>query len=659
MIFRVLLCFGIVGTVNAQTPTDSLIHYELGDIVVSPRGTSPTVSSISTTQRVTLAGIVQADAVSIDKVLQRIPSAHLQTNSRGESLIYLRGAGERQVSIFFDGALLNIPWDNRVDLSLIPSEVVGEISISKGVPSVLYGANVLGGAINMISRQLRSPGRFVQATGVLGSQQSRQARLTWLQRSDQFQSTLFVGISNQDGFSLPRDVNLPYSQNSETIRTNTDRQMHSFFGQVAFHVAKEGKIGVSLLRFDGKKGIAPEGHLNPEQANVRFWRYPRWTTNMAIISGEFPFDFGTIRAAAWGSRFGQTIAQYADESYLEQLETQIDTDDTYGFRLTYLRDFQSSGSVRAVTTFIGSRHDQEDQQSQSASISRVFSQRVISNGVEYTRAGQWNFAVGVSMDVLVTPQTGDKPARGSQAGLGATIGISKELFQGIQLRGVIGRKTRFPTMRELFGESLGRFLLNPDLKPESSLLSELAISIEKDQLSVEVIGFLNRTYNTIGQEMVQLPNESRSRRQRVNLEGSRVFGVETTLSASVISRLRLACNLTVMQPRALGSNGSQPLVETPSWIGGCNANYQIGSGFSVILENFYSGRAYGLGDDNILIALPNSLVTNSRISWLKVYGKYSAEVFGRINNLTDEIVLPQLGLPAAGREFHIGLQVTL
>ncbi len=654
MILRVLFCFCIVGTVNAQAPTDSLIHYELGDIVVSPTGSLPDLSSISTTQRIGLAGIAQADAASIDKVLQRIPSAHLQTNSRGESLIYLRGAGERQVSLFFDGALLNIPWDNRVDLSLIPSEVVGEISISKGVPSVLYGANVLGGAINMTSRNLGSSGNFSQLSGILGSQRSRQARFTWLQRSEQLQSTIYLGISNQDGFSLPRDAHLPYSQSSKKIRTNTDRQIRSLFGQIAFNVAKEGKMGISLLRFVGKKGIAPEGHLNPEQANVRFWRYPNWATNMAIFSGEFPLDFGTLRAAAWGSRFGQTISQYTDESYAEQAQMQMDKDYTYGLRLTYLRDFQDSGSVRAAATLIGSQHDQ-----QTKGVGTVFSQRVISHGVEYTRDGQINLVIGAGVDILVTPKTGDKPARGSQTGLGATVGLSRELYQGIKIRGVIGRKTRFPTMRELFGEALGRFLLNPDLKPESSLLSELALSIDRDQTEVEVIGFVNRTFNTISQQMIRLPNELRGRRQRVNLEGSRVFGVETTLSTSVASRLRLTCNLTIMQPRQLTASGTHPLLETPSVMGGCNTNYQIGSGFSVILESYYSGQAYGLGDDNNLITLPNSFVMNSRVSWLMVYGRYSIEAFGRINNLTDETILPQLGLPGPGREIHMGLQFTL
>ena len=659
MILRALFCLFTVGTVQAQVSSDSLIHYELGDIVVRSSGDSPDISSVTTTQRVHLADIAQADAASIDRVLRLIPSAHLQNNSRGESLIYLRGSGERQVSLFFDGALLNVPWDNRVDLSLIPSEVVGEISVSKGVPSVLYGANTLGGAINLTSRQLQNLGSFVQMSGIMGSHDAHQARMTWLRRTEGFQSAVFAGISTQDGYSLPQQAELPYGQISDDLRTNTDRQIRSVFGQFSFDTPGNGSIGVSLLHFDGKKGIAPEGHLNPKEANVRYWRYPEWGKNMAILSGELPFRGGHLRGAGWASRFGQTIVQYSDHFYSERLKTQIDQDDTYGMRLAYLRDFPGSGSLRAAVNFISSSHRQKDFQVGETLLNRFFSQRILSNGIEYAKAGRINMVIGASLDILVTPHTGDKPDRGPQTGLGVTMGGSHAFTSGLTVRGVLGRKIRFPTMRELFGEALGRFLVNSDLKPESSLLTEIAIELEHSETTAEAILFFNRTYNTIGQRMVLLEGEARARRQRVNLEGSRVLGIETALTSRIAPRVLLSCNLTAMRPREVGLDRTRPLVEKPGWIGMCTVDYRPRVGFSVVLESQYTGKAYGLGEDNNFIDLPNSLVANARLAWLILYRRYSAEFFARANNIMDEIVLPQLGLPGPGRSFHAGLQITL
>ncbi len=664
MILRVAFClFTIAGglfvrrTVQAQTPVDSLSHYELGEIVVSLQDSSTVTSPVSTMQRVRLADIAQSDVASIDYVFRRVPSAHLQTNSRGESLIYLRGAGERQVSIFFDGALLNVPWDNRVDLSLIPSEVVGEISIAKGVPSVLYGTNVLGGAINLTSRQLSNQGTFTQLSGITGSYGSQQARLTWLRRTERFQSTVFAGVSDQNGIGVPGEADLPYGQHSD-VRTNTDRQMQSVFGQLAYKVGDGGSIGISLLSFGGKKGVAPEGHLDPEVSNVRFWRYPEWETNMAIVSGQFPVRSGTLRGAAWVSRFGQTIAQYSDVSYREQLETQIDQDDTYGLRLTYLRDFSREGVLQLAVNWLSSSHEQQDLAIGEPSLLRLFSQRTLSNGIEYTKAGRVNLTVGASMDVFATPKTGDKPDRGPQTGVGVTAGLSHDLTPGVTIRGVAGRKVRFPTMRELFGEALGRFLVNPDLVPESSLLTEAAVRIERGETTAEAIVFFNRTYDTIGQRMVLVEGEMRPRRQRVNLDGSRVLGLETTLVSRIVPSMLASCSMTIMRAREVTPDGTEPLVEKPSGIGGCSMTYWSAIGFSVVLEGQYTGKAHGLGENNAFIPLERSMVTSIRLAWLILYKQYSAEIFARANNITDAVTLPQLGLPGPGRALHMGVQVT-
>ena len=52
---------------------------------------------------------------------------------------------------------MNAPWDNRLDMSMVPAGAIGSITVSKGAPSVLYGANTLGGTINMVSLDQTTP----------------------------------------------------------------------------------------------------------------------------------------------------------------------------------------------------------------------------------------------------------------------------------------------------------------------------------------------------------------------------------------------------------------------------------------------------------------------------------------------------------------------
>ena len=656
-------------TARAQTnegaERDSLLSYDLAEIVV--QGSERQRASVATMQRVALAGIAQTDAASVDRVVRLIPAAHVQTNSRGETLVYLRNAGERQVALFFDGALLNVPWDNRFDLGLVPADVIGGITVAKGVPSVLYGTNVLGGAINLTSRTLDNPGSFTQAMTMLGSPEAAQARLSHLGRSERLGYAFSVGYTDRDGLALSDGAALPFSQPDDDLRTNTDQQLLSLFGQTTYEFSGGAQLGLSLLHLDGDKGIAPEGHLNPEESRVRFWRYPTWRTSMLILNGQAPLGEGgaRLRGAAWGSRFQQTIAQYGSEVYDVLLEEQDDDDYTFGTRLTLLQP-AGSGELRLALNALTSRHEQQNLEYAGGASSLpvdpalTFRQHIWSVGGEY----EWNprerfeLLLGASLDGIATPDTGDKPGRDPQVDFGVTSGARYALDDAWSLRASAGRKVRFPTMRELFGEALGRFLVNPDLSAESSLLSEVGVGLEAPDVSGEVVAFISRTFDTIDQRSVIVPGEDRPLRQRVNLDGSRVVGVEVVGAARPWQGGAINGHLTWTNARAFEDDGAVRLVEKPDWLGTFTLTQNTRSGFSALFQTVFTGRAYGLDEENVFQPLPTSLVFNARLAYLFIQGGFATEVFARVNNATDEVTLPQLGLPGPGREFHVGLDVS-
>ncbi|MCE7933561.1 MAG: Plug domain-containing protein [Chlorobi bacterium CHB2] len=160
-----LLALCAAGVAQAQQPAmpdtarvrlDTLKTYRLGEVIV--RGEHDATVGSTTVQRIAAAKIIASDAPTADRLAPIMPATRIQTNSRGEAILYMRNAGERQTAIFLDGALINIPWDNRVDLSLIPMNSIGGVTMSKGVASVLYGSNILGGAVEFVSQELSEPG---------------------------------------------------------------------------------------------------------------------------------------------------------------------------------------------------------------------------------------------------------------------------------------------------------------------------------------------------------------------------------------------------------------------------------------------------------------------------------------------------------------------
>ncbi len=648
--------------VLAQPSADSLQQYELGEVVVGG-GAASEPAAPSTLQRIPLAQIDQLDAPSVAEVARLVPAAHVQTNSRGETLVYLRGAGERQVALFFDGALLNVPWDNRVDLSLLPANVVGGITVAKGVPSVLWGANVLGGAVNMVSRGLGGEGTFTEVTAQGGSQAFGQATAAHLGRRGPLSWAGAAGLARSDGFAVPDDpgeAGLLYSQVSERVRTNTDYRLANGFGRLAYDFSPRARLGVSVLHVDGEKGIAPEGHLDPAVDRVRFWRYPEWRMSLLVLNGEAGLGPASrLRGAIWGSRFAQQIAAYAGADY-EQLDSRQDDDDlTAGGRAVLEHAFVPV-TLRLGLNALASTHRQQDAGydagQPSADPRLTYRQRLGSLGLEAeaTPLRPLTLTAGASLDALSTPETGDKPPRDPLWDYGLTAGAVYRLSEAWTLNASAGRKTRFPTLRELFGEALQRFALNPGLRPESSLLAEVGARHRSEALSGEATLFVNRTDDTIDQERLE-----DGRRRRVNLGGSRTVGIEVAGAAYPLPRIRLDGHLTVMDVRGFDEDSrAVRLSEKPEALGRLAASYSPGRGPTATAEAVYTGVAYSPDGDGFA-RLDPSLTLNLRAGYRLTAGGVSAEVFARVNNLTDAVVLPQLGLPGPGRELQAGFKLAL
>lgn len=659
----------IAGNVLAQDPPseakpDSMLSYDLAEIVIND-GTIFEAEAY-TVQKVALADIVRENAISVSDIARLIPAAHIQTNSRGESLIYLRNAGERQVALFFNGALLNVPWDNRMNLDLIPASVIGGMTVAKGVPSTLYGTNVLGGAVNITTRSLDSDESVTEIGGHGGAHGTSNVMLTHLLSHKGFKFTGSAGYSTRNGMPLSDGAGLPFNQSDRDLRTNTDREMINMFAQASYRFAGGAEVGLSYLLVNGDFGIAPESHLDPADTTVqvRYWRYPKWENNTLVINSSIPVGSKAIfRGAAWGSWFGQHIDAYGTSLYNIREEQQRDEDATLGTRLTWIQEV-GVGQLSVAANLLTSDHEEVTVEANergqinlaTANAPTLYRQTVYSFGAEYTVpfTQTVKFNLGGSYDGITTPETGGIPSGGPVSDFGLSSGLQLRLSDTRLLRVSAGRKVRFPTMRELFGVALDRFLLNPDLRPETSFVSELALITNGDRISGEVIGFYQRTFDTIDQQRVEVGG--RQLRQRINLEGSRVYGVELVGKAKPHPSWDVDGHLTGMRVRGIEEGETTFLTEKPAFLGSLSVQHRHASGFALLGQMVYTGKAYGRAESNDLVSLSTSIVLDAKLSYRFVLG--SRPVFGvvfiRADNVLDAVVYPQLGLPGAGRFISIG-----
>jgi iron complex outermembrane receptor protein len=139
----------------------------------SPETALITVTAPPLAGRVLAPGVSLAESALIDRqprtvaeALRGLPGVAVRTNSRGETIVRVRGAEERQTQVFLDGAPLGVPWDGRIDLGLVPAGAITGLSVRKGAVPIEYGTNAVAGVVDLQTR--RSGTLFSAQAGTLG-----------------------------------------------------------------------------------------------------------------------------------------------------------------------------------------------------------------------------------------------------------------------------------------------------------------------------------------------------------------------------------------------------------------------------------------------------------------------------------------------------------
>jgi len=145
------------------------------------------------------------------------------------------------------------------------------------------------------------------------------------------------------------------------------------------------------------------------------------------------------------------------------------------------------------------------------------------------------------------------------------------------------------------------------------------------------------------------------RRKRYNLPGSRGHGVETGLDWLVDDGLTLRGHVGWQELTARGGERSV-LYQRPEREAALSVDWSINRHWSLFVEVRHVGGAFDVDEAGELRRLPNSNVVDFRVfrEFLhNLRGRW--QLYASADNVTDELVLPQLGLPLPGRSASIGI----
>ncbi|MCR4396827.1 MAG: TonB-dependent receptor plug domain-containing protein, partial [Candidatus Saccharicenans sp.] len=90
---------------------------------------------------------------NIAEVLSFAPATYVTTGSKAESHVKIRGLDNDKSTMLLDGIPIYEPYFNLYDLKTIPSLDVEYSRVTKGPSSVLYGANTMGGIVEVLTRR--------------------------------------------------------------------------------------------------------------------------------------------------------------------------------------------------------------------------------------------------------------------------------------------------------------------------------------------------------------------------------------------------------------------------------------------------------------------------------------------------------------------------
>ncbi len=641
-----------------------------GVTVMVPRPALTTGGSSAVT--VTMDSLGTIPAPSMEQVLRQMPFIQIRTNSRGEAQPALRGSEDRQIAVLLDGVPLTLGWDHRSDLSIIPLTAAQNVTLLRGLSSVLYGPNTLGGVVEV--DVARSRGRVREADPVTlglsldetgGTSLSATGAALVEGTFSQWVVRAGAGFQNRDGFTLPgaamEDGKLRTALLSEDgLRLNSDVQRTDGFLSARFLSDSGTWMSLAASGYDAERGVPPEAH----QDGPRFWRYPEQRRVIAAASA------GTgLRKTGWGSgdleasvgidNGSYRIDAFESELYRSVTEREEADDRTVTLRLLGDHSAGPNGEVRAAFTYADVSHDETLTPGGRA----TYRQRLWSFGTEteWKLSGSGNTRVtgGVVVDRADTPESGDKPPLDGLANLGFRVGASSLIGDGFSLHGGMSRRTRFPSLRELYSGALGRFVPNPDLRPEALFGGEAGFTARTGDGEFQAVVFHHRLSDGIVRTSIVDANGDR-RFQRINQDRIRSTGLEL-LALGTLGSAVLSGDATLQSVRGYDANGSSVDLEYEPSVAGrvgiemplpgrVRASSQLRYMGEQRCENPESGGLEPLRSSRSLDLTLRRLFSGSR-----ALRNLDASV--SIRNVTDALVFDQCGLPQPGRTFRVQVRI--
>ncbi|MCD8213171.1 MAG: TonB-dependent receptor [Campylobacter sp.] len=580
---------------------------------------------------------------------------------RAEQNFYVRGFDARRVPLYIDGIPVYIPYDGNADFGRFTTFDLSRIDISKGSSSVLYGANTMGGAINLITRK---PTRELEGNIGYGFETGKS--------SDTFGNNVDFNIGSkqelfyvQAGGSFMEDQGQQLSNDFDTKvtgnedggrRENSVQRDKKFNIRVGFTPNDTDEYVISYINQKGEKeqpyytGI----YKNYNQAK-RFWDWPMWDKESIYWLSHTQFENSLyVNTKAFYDKFKNDLDAYSPSVFHSHYR-----DKGYGGGIEIGGNIGDKDTLKFASSYKFDQHKEHD----DGEPVQTYEDKTYSFGLENTYAFSefTRLILGISYDTrdavkaqeygkltsnqntLYDFEVGKRHAFNYQAALKHSFDGNDELSLSF------AKKTYFPSMKERYSKRFGRNEPNPFLKPEVANHYEIGYARNfGDNLRIESAIFYSKVKDAIGEHNIVINGTTLA--QAINVDKADYKGFEFAANYIVTKDLEMGGNYTYLHAKYKNTADTR-IYDIPKHKGFVYIDYKILPKFSVYLSQYMTSSLYS--NSQSATKLGGFGVTNIKFTYNPLE---SLSVEAGISNLFDKNYEYREGYPEEGRVFFSNIR---
>jgi len=278
----IAVCAAFSSPVLAQTAQSA----DLEPVVVTATRT-PQIAKEVLADNVTISAeeIAQSGQTSLVELLQRKRGIEITRNGGPgtNSSVFIRGTDTKQSIVLVDGVRVGSSTTGGATWAAIPLSQIDHIEIVYGPLSSLYGADAVGGVVQIFTKKGEGPATPSISVSA-GSYATRNIEAGVSGSSGAFRYAFRAAHEESDGFSATRPGASGYNPDKDGYKND------GASGQFSFNLAKDQEVGITFLnsyldsQFDASRNFddRTKQHLETVAVYSRNRFAPNWTSEIQI-----------------------------------------------------------------------------------------------------------------------------------------------------------------------------------------------------------------------------------------------------------------------------------------------------------------------------------------------------------------------------------------